>query len=343
MKFLSVRGVCDYSNENKNASASGSPCILITPLWKSEIMVPGSKGGIPGDLREEIRKMRARMSFNTLGALAAFGAVVLVGMLSSSRRLQAQDNYEAGRVQQGYAINPVPLNLAGRDYNLVGLGSYLVNAVGDCNGCHSSGAPPLGLYPYTTGGNPYFSQKEKIDPAVFLNGGAPFGMVGTPTGPSGYAGPVIITRNLTPDKNGLPEGGHTLAQFMQIMKEGTDFDHIHPTCTAAQIATILTGATPVCIPTGPIVYDAMGDSFNNIPNGNLLQIMPWVTFSHMTDRDITAIYEYLSAIPCIDNSTSTPPAGAPNELRNDCGSGKPAPAAVKESGIQQPALSRRAR
>jgi hypothetical protein len=58
---------------------------------------------------------------------------------------------------------------------------------------------------------------------------------------------------------------------------------------------------------------------DNIPNGNLLQIMPWVTFSHMTDNDITAIYEYLSAIPCIDNSTSTPPAGAPNELRNDCG------------------------
>ena len=39
----------------------------------------------------------------------------------------------------------------------------------------------------------------------------------------------------------------------------------------------------------------------------------------MTDHDIEAIYEYLSAIPCIDNSTSTPPAGAPNELRNDCG------------------------
>ena len=47
--------------------------------------------------------------------------------------------------------------------------------------------------------------------------------------------------------------------------------------------------------------------------------MPWPTFSHLTDRDITAIYEYLSAIPCIDNTTSTPPAGAPNELRNDCG------------------------
>jgi hypothetical protein len=32
-----------------------------------------------------------------------------------------------------WRIAPVPLNLAGRDYNLAGLGSYLVNAVGDCN------------------------------------------------------------------------------------------------------------------------------------------------------------------------------------------------------------------
>jgi hypothetical protein len=308
----------------------------------SGIAVPASKAEIPGVIQEEIRKMKATRSFKALGTVAALAAIVLVEMLGSSVRLQAQESEEA-LVQQGYAINPVPLNLAGRDYKLVGLGSYLVNAIGDCNGCHSSGAPPLGIYPYTTGGNPYFGQKEQIDPAVFLNGGAFFGTVGTATGPSGYAGPAIITRNLTPDKNGLPEGGRTLSQFMQILKEGTDFDHIHPTCTATQMAAILTGATPVCIPTGPIVYDAQGDSYNNIPNGNLLQIMPWVTFSHMTDNNITAIYEYLSAIPCIDNSTSTPPAGAPNELRNDCGAGKPAGDAVKDSGIPQSGLSRRAR
>jgi hypothetical protein len=45
----------------------------------------------------------------------------------------------------------------------------------------------------------------------------------------------------------------------------------------------------------------------------------------MTDGDIEAIYEYLSAIPCIDNTWSTPPAGAPNELRKDCGNGPPPP------------------
>jgi hypothetical protein len=47
--------------------------------------------------------------------------------------------------------------------------------------------------------------------------------------------------------------------------------------------------------------------------------MPWPIFHNMTDHQIEAIYQYLSAIPCIDNTFSTPPAGAPDELRNDCG------------------------
>lgn len=41
-------------------------------------------------------------------------------------------------------------------------------------------------------------------------------------------------------------------------------------------------------------------------------------YHNMTDHDLRAIYEYLSAIPCIDNTTSQPPAAAPDELRNDC-------------------------
>jgi hypothetical protein len=288
--------------------------------------------------------MRSEHFARTATVVVAVVAIGVVGMLSSSLPLQAQDDSETSLIQQGFAIAPVPLNLAKKNRDLVGLGSYLVNAIGDCNGCHSSGAPPLFLYPYATGRNPYFNQPEKLDPSVYLNGGAPFFAVGTPTGPNGYAGPVIITRNLTPDKNGLPEGGRTLSQFKQILRTGIDFDHIHPTCTAAQIAAINGGATPNCIPTGPIVYDAKGDAFNNIPDGNLLQIMPWATFSHMTDHHIEAIYEYLSAIPCIDNTTSTPPAGAPDELRNDCGAGGPhAHDDAIDSRIQQAPRSRRLR
>ncbi len=275
------------------------------------------------------------------GAVVTFVAIALAVISIKPPRAHADDNDIESIIKIGFEIAPVPLNLEGKDHDLVGLGSYLINAVGDCNGCHSSNAPPLFIYEYTTGRNPYFRQPEKIDPAVYLSGGENFGSVGTPTGPSGYAGPNIITRNLTPDKNGLPEGGHTLSQFKQIMRTGIDFDHIHPTCTAAQRAEIEAGGTPVCIPTGPIPVGP-GVSYNNIPDGNLLQIMPWVTFSHMSDRDLEAMYEYLSAIPCIDNTTSTPPAGAPNELRNDCGAAeKAANDTVKDSGNQHSMRSHR--
>ncbi|MBV8070841.1 MAG: hypothetical protein JO270_13110 [Acidobacteriaceae bacterium] len=265
-----------------------------------------------------------RIAKSAVGSIVTLGAILLLGLAGSSLHMQAQndgDDDEASRIEKGFKIAPVPLNMAGKDRSLVGLGSYLVNAVGDCNGCHSSGAPPIGFYPFVTGKNPYFKQPAKVDPTVYLNGGGSFGtigVVGTPTGPNGYAGPAIISRNLTPDKNGRPEG-HTLGEFKDIIRHGIDFDHVHPTCTAAQLADIQNGGTPACIPTGPIPTSPGQPDYQNDPDGNLLQIMPWPTFSHMTDRDIEAIYEYLSAIPCIDNTVSTPPAGAPNELRNDCG------------------------
>jgi len=43
-------------------------------------------------------------------------------------------------------------------------------------------------------------------------------------------GGVIQSRNLTPDKTGLPEGGRTLEEFITIMRTGKDLDHIHPPC-----------------------------------------------------------------------------------------------------------------
>jgi hypothetical protein len=249
-------------------------------------------------------------------------AVVLATMSNTTPRVQAgdfQDDGEQQLIRIGFQIAPVPLNLNGKNKDLVGLGSFLVNAVADCNGCHTAGVPPN--INYAAGGNPYFNQKAKVDPTVYLDGGMNFGTVGTPTGPSGYAGPAIITRNLTPDKTGRAEGGRTLEQFKQIMRDGTDFDHIHPTCTNEQIQQIEAGETPVCIPA----------SLGNTVDGNLLQVMPWPTFAYMTDHQLDAIYEYLSAIPCIDNTTSPPPTGAPNELRNDCGDA--------QASSQSPALS----
>ena len=50
----------------------------------------------------------------------------------------ASDGSEASKIQIGYTIAPVPLNLKGKNPSLVGLGSYIVNAQADCAGCHSN-------------------------------------------------------------------------------------------------------------------------------------------------------------------------------------------------------------
>jgi hypothetical protein len=43
---------------------------------------------------------------------------------------------ELSQIWRGFEIAPVPLNLAGKNWGLVGLGSYLVNTTG-CNDCHT--------------------------------------------------------------------------------------------------------------------------------------------------------------------------------------------------------------
>jgi hypothetical protein len=250
--------------------------------------------------------MKQRQPIKVLGATISLVGAALAVILTRPPVVHAQDWGDDGSlIKIGFEIAPVPLNLEGKNRDLVGLGSFIVNAPGECNGCHTAGGPPN--FNYANGGNPYFGQPQKIDPSTYLAGGTDFGAAvppsaGYPPAEYGaYVGPDIITRNLTPDKTGRAEGGHTLAQFKEILRKGTDFDHIHPTCTAA-----LPTPTPAnCIP--PPV------------DGDLLQVMPWPAFHSLTDHQIEAVYEYLSAIPCIDNTTSTPPAGAPNELRNDCG------------------------
>src|SRR6201998_4467337 len=182
------------------------------------------------------------------GAVLTVGAVALVGRLITSATVQAQDNgnSEDQLITIGYAIAPVPLNLEGKNPALVGLGSFIVNAQGDCNGCHTAGGPPN--FNFANGGNPYFGQPKVVDPTTYLAGGTDFGPAVPPSAAVGgfppgsqppsyppaaygtYVGPDIITRNLTPNKTGRAEGGRTLEQFKEILRKGTDFDHIHPTC-----------------------------------------------------------------------------------------------------------------
>jgi hypothetical protein len=220
--------------------------------------------------------MNIKQHKKTLGATAALVALILG--LSNLSDVNAESEDSLSKV--GLRMAPVPLNMNGKDSELVGWGSYIVNVVADCNGCHT--ADPA--TEYAPGGNPYFSQMPaKVNPATYLGGGQDFGPLIPGTAD-------IVSRNLTPDKTGLPEGGHTFDEFRTIIRTGVDMDSLHPTCAGAP--------GPSCL----------------LPpfDGTRLQIMPWPVFSKMTDHDLRAIYEYLRSIPCI----SGPPA--PSNLHNEC-------------------------
>jgi hypothetical protein len=77
----------------------------------------------------------------------------------------------------------------------------------------------------------------------------------------------FVSANITPDFAGRP-AGLTLQQFIQTLRTGHD---------------------------------------PNDPPREILQIMPWPVFGKKTDRDLTAIYEYLSAIPSLPDNPNPGP------------------------------------
>ena len=220
--------------------------------------------------------------------LSAIGGLIATGLvLASLPGKAANDNNgaqdEKAMIETGYAVaasTGIHLTIGNKDPDLVGLGSYIVNVTSDCNICHS---PVFMVSSFTQNGNPYllppvFSGHKMVDPTVYLGGNQNFG----PPAP-GYAN--IISRNLTPDKTGKP-AGQTLDNFLLILQTGIDLDHVHPTC--APTATITTNCVPFPV------------------NGDLLQVMPWSAFQSMTERQLTAIYTYLSTIPCLEGGPGEP-------------------------------------
>jgi hypothetical protein len=137
--------------------------------------------------------------------LLALPVVALAADTAGVRAAESERffSWDRVRIAQGFKIAPVPLKLQGLDRGLVGLGSYIVNAQGGCNDCHTN--PP-----FAAGGNPFQGQPKKVNADRYLAGGTPFG-------------PGIVSRNLTPDAKGLP-GGLTLAQFVRVMRTGKDPD-----------------------------------------------------------------------------------------------------------------------
>lgn len=129
------------------------------------------------------------------GLVLAAVAASLCGALSPVR---ADDSGEQSRIRKGFQIAPVALDLRGKNRALVGLGSYIVNAQGGCNDCHT--APPYsGVQPN--------SDIPIVNKDHYLAGGTPFG--------------PVTSKNITPDERGLP-AGLTRKEFIGLMRTGHD-------------------------------------------------------------------------------------------------------------------------
>lgn len=137
-----------------------------------------------------------------------FGGAVLSGLFGS-RGWAVADSFECllGQVNEigiGYKIAPVPLEVRGktlRERALIGLGSYMVNAQGGCNDCHTNPS-------YAPGGNPFLGEPEKINADGYLTGSTPFG--------------PFLSHNLTRCQDGEP-AGLNFAEFLTVMRTGKDF------------------------------------------------------------------------------------------------------------------------
>src|SRR5689334_15620041 len=188
----------------------------------------------------------------TIGAtvLTASLAMAVVAAQQQGGGRQDEGSSDEARIRIGFAYahdQGIRLNLKRRNPALVGLGSYLVNAVGGCNDCHT--APPYTKDPYAFVGAP-----KQINVACYLAGGTSFG-------------PGIVSRDITPFEGGKP-AGLTFAQFKHVIRTGEDPDN----------------------------------------PGHVLEVMPWPVYQTMSDSDLRAIYEYLSAIPAIPANTCGDPS-----------------------------------
>jgi hypothetical protein len=180
------------------------------------------------------RGVRFALGIIPIAALTV--TVTVAGAGSADDRSDYRGDDAPSRIIRGFQLAPVHLDLRHKNRALVGLGSYIVNAQGGCNDCHT--CPP-----YTPDHDPYTGGDGQPNAANYLAGGTPFG-------------PGIVSRNITPDATGKP-AGLTRDEFIELLRTGHDPD---------------------------------------MP-GELLQVMPWPVYGRMLDRDLAAVYEYLSSIP----------------------------------------------
>ena len=78
-------------------------------------------------------------TFAASGVFTVCAVAALATALLGGRTLKADEDNDEAKIKRGFDIAPVTLNVKGKNRALVGLGSYIVNAQGECNGCHSAG------------------------------------------------------------------------------------------------------------------------------------------------------------------------------------------------------------
>ncbi|HEX4634032.1 MAG TPA: hypothetical protein VH163_09375, partial [Gemmatimonadales bacterium] len=146
---------------------------------------------------------RTKVLMFVLGITALSLGMITVGM---GENLKDQVSAEAWI---GLSIAPVELDLRGKNPELVGLGSYIVNAQGGCNDCHNNGTQ------YLAGGNRFLGQPKRINAAGYLVGGAVvFG---------------VTSLNLRPELGTTPPlpAGRTYRQFAAEIRTGINPDDGH--------------------------------------------------------------------------------------------------------------------
>jgi hypothetical protein len=135
--------------------------------------------------------------------VSAAGAVALMAAwIASAGADDRRDDADDRRIKIGREIAPVELDLDGKDRKErkeVWLGSYIVNAQGGCNDCHTN--PP-----YAPGGDPFAGEEEQINVDGYLCGGTPFG-------------PDLFSANISPDEDGLPAGLER-REFIRLLRTG---------------------------------------------------------------------------------------------------------------------------
>jgi hypothetical protein len=138
-------------------------------------------------------------SYRSLGLPLSLAAAAVLTLLFAPGVRGDDDESESQQIRRGFQIVPagVHLNMKGKNRDLVGLGSYIVNTSG-CNDCHTHPE-------FLPNSSPFLGQPEMINFAQYLTGGRQFG--------------PFTSDNLTPDSTGKP-AGLTLRDFITTLRTG---------------------------------------------------------------------------------------------------------------------------